>query len=62
MAGDCTRMPSAGRIKIGIDWLTVLLTAAESMRDVILFVLLDQRNSAAVRPIAFSEPNLKAER
>jgi len=55
-------MPSAGRIRIGIDWLTVLLTAAESMRDMILFVLLDQRNSAAMRPIAFSEPNLKAER
>ena len=41
-------MPSAGRNRIGIDWLTVVLTAAESIRDVVLFPLLDQRNRAAV--------------
>src|SRR6266404_3691180 len=41
-------MPSVGRIGIGIDWLTVVLTAAESIRDVVLFPLLDQRNRAAV--------------
>ena len=55
-------MPSAGRIRIGIDWLTVLLTVAESMRDMIPFVLLAQKNVRLLRPIAFSEPNLKAER
>ena len=55
-------MPPAGRIRTGIDRLTVVLTAAESMRDVILFVVLAPKKVRLLRPIAFSEPNLKAER
>jgi len=52
-------MPSAGRIRIGIDWLTVLLTAAESIRDMILFVVLAQKNSAAVTAYCLLRTELK---
>jgi hypothetical protein len=52
-------MPSAGRISIGINWLTVLLTAAESMRDMILFVVLAQKDSAAVTAYCLLRIELK---
>ena len=55
-------MPSAGRIGIGIDWLTGVLTAAESIRDVILFPLLEQRNSAAATTYCLLRAEVKDRR